>query len=82
MPRTAKPYKLVPAEVPPRRGRGAGVYAEAIAEFAASGLGSVLVEMPGRKSQALSPGLRKAAEASGADVRVITRAGSVYLRRG
>jgi hypothetical protein len=25
MPRTAKQYKLVPAEIPPRRGRGVGV---------------------------------------------------------
>jgi hypothetical protein len=29
MPRTAKQYKVVPAEIPPRRGRGGGVYAAA-----------------------------------------------------
>jgi hypothetical protein len=81
MPRTAKPYKLVPAEVPARRGRGLGIYAEAVADFAASGLPSVMVEMPGRKPQALALGLRKAAEASGVGVKVVSRAGHVYLRR-
>ena len=81
MPRTAKQFKLVPADVPPRRGRGGSVYAEVVEEFAASGLASALVEMPGRKQQALALGLRKAAEASGAAVRVVSRAGQVYLRR-
>ena len=81
MPRTAKSFKLVPAEVPSRRGRGAGIYAEAVADFVASGLSSALVEMPGRKPQALTLGLRKAAEASGAGVKVVSRAGHVYLRR-
>ncbi len=81
MPRTTKPYKLVPADVPPRRGRGLGVYAEAVADFAASGLPSALVEMPGRKPQALALGLRKAAEAAGAGVNVVSRADQVYLRR-
>jgi hypothetical protein len=81
MPRTARPYKVVPAEVPPRRGRGAGVYAEAVAEFVASGLGSALVEMPGRKTQALALGLRKAVAASGASVKVVSRDGRVYLQR-
>ena len=85
MPRTARPYKLVPAEVPPRRGRGAGVYAEAVADFVAdfvaSGLGSALVEMPGRKTQALALGLRKAVAASGASVKVVSRDGRVYLQR-
>ena len=38
MPRTEKSYKLVHAEVPSRRGRGAGIYAEAVADFVASGL--------------------------------------------
>ncbi len=82
MSRTAKPYKLVPAEVPPRRGRGSGVYAEAVADFVASGLPSVLVEMPGRKPQALALGLRKAAAASGTGIKVVSRADLVYLRRG
>ena len=81
MPRTAKPYKLVPAEVPPRRGRGLGVYAEAVADFVASRVPSALVEMPGRKPQALALGLRKAAEASGAGVKVVSRAAHVYLQR-
>ena len=81
MPRTARPYKLVPAEVPPRRGRGAGVYAEAVADFVASGLGSALVEMPGRKTQALALGLRKAVASSGASVKVVSRDGRVYLQR-
>ncbi len=81
MPRTAKPYRLVPADVPPPAGRGADVYAEAIAEFVASGLDAALIEMSGRKTQALTLGLRKAAAASGAGVKVVTRAGQVYLRR-
>jgi len=81
MAHTAKPYKLVPTEVPPRRGRGAGVYAEAVADFAAAGLEAALVEMPGRKTQALALGLRKAVEASGASVKVVSRGGLVYLQR-
>ena len=36
MAQTARPYKLVPAEVPPRRGRGAGVYAAVVADFVAT----------------------------------------------
>jgi len=81
MAHTAKPYRLVPAEVPPRRGRGAGVYAAAVADFVAAGLDAALVEMPGRKTQALALGLRKAAVASGASVKVVSRDGQVYLRR-
>jgi len=81
MAHTAKPYKLVPAEVPPRRGRGSGVYAAAVADFVAAGLGAALVEMPGRKTQALALGLRKAAEASGAAVKVVSRGDQVYLQR-
>jgi hypothetical protein len=81
MPRTAKQYTLVPAEIPPRRGRGVGVYAEAVADFVASGLGSALIEMPGRKPQSLTLGLRKAAEASGAGVKVVSRDGRAYLQR-
>ena len=77
----AKPYKLVPAEVPPRRGRGTGVYAAVVADFVAGGLGAALVEMPGRKTQALALGLRKAAEASGAGVKVVSRGDRVYLQR-
>jgi hypothetical protein len=81
MPRVAKPYKLVPADVPPRSGRRGGLYAEVIRDFAASGVESVLVDMPGRKPQALALGLRKAAEASGAAVKVVSRGGGVYLLR-
>jgi hypothetical protein len=82
MPRVAKPYKLVPADVPPRSGRRGSVYAEVIDDFATSGLESVLVDMPGRKPQALALGLRKAAEVSAAAVKVVSRGGRVYLRRG
>jgi hypothetical protein len=81
MPRTAKPYRLVPAEVPPMAGHGTNVYAEAVADFVASGMGSALIEMSGRKTQALTLGLRKAAAASGAGVKIVTRAGQVYLLR-
>ena len=44
-------------------------------------IASVLVEMPGRKAQTLALGLRKAAEASGARVKVVSRGGRVYLQR-
>ena len=81
MPRSAKEYKLVPAEVPPRRGAGGGLYAEVVADFLASDMDSALVEIPGRKPQALALGLRKAAEGRDAGVKVVSRAGQVYLRR-
>lgn len=81
MPRIAKPYKLVPAEVPSLAGRGATVYADVVADFLASDLESAMIDMPGRKSQALTLGLRKAAAASGADIKVVTRASQVFLTR-
>jgi hypothetical protein len=81
MPRSAREYKLIPAEVPPRRGAGVGLYAQVVADFVASDMDSALVEMPGRKPQALALGLRKAAEGQGAAVKVVSRAGQVYLRR-
>jgi hypothetical protein len=81
MPRSAKEYRLIPADVPARRGGGGGIYSNVIADFVASALESALVEMPGRKPQALAIGLRKAAEAQGAAVKVVSRAGQVYLRR-
>lgn len=81
MSNAAKPYTLTPAEVPPLRGPSGNVYAEAVADFVASGIESALIEMRGRKIQALTLGLRKAAAASGAGVQVVTRARQVYLRR-
>lgn len=81
MSRTAKPYRLVPADVPPLAGRGAGLYAEIVADFVASGVGSALVEVPGRKANSVNVGLRKAVAASGAGVKVVTRAGRVFLQR-
>lgn len=79
MPRSAKPYKLVPADVPSPAGRGVGIYAEIVAEFVDSGVPSVLVELPGRKPNSLNVGLRKAVTASGAAVKVKMRRGQVYL---
>ena len=81
MPRTAKPYRLVPADVPPTTGRGAGLYAEIVADFVASGVESALVEVPGRKANSLNVGLRKAAATSGAAVKVVIRSGQVYLKK-
>ncbi len=81
MPRTAKPYRLVPAEVPPLSGRRAGLYAEIVAEFVASGVESALVELSGRKANSLNVGLRKAVSTSGARVRVKVRGGQVYLQK-
>jgi len=81
MPRSPKPYRIVPAEVPAQAARGSSVYAEAIADFVESGLSSALIEMTGRKTQALTLGLRKAVAASGAEVKVVTRASQVYLVR-
>ena len=80
MARTTKPYRLVPAKVPPRSGRRSGVYAEIVAEFERGAPASVLVELPGRKPETLALGLRKAAAAHGA-VRVVTRGGLVYLEK-
>jgi hypothetical protein len=78
MPRTAKPYRLVPAEVPKQAGRRGSVYAEIVAEFVASGVESALVEMSGRKANSLNVGLRKAVTTSGVRVKVV-RSGQVYL---
>lgn len=81
MPRTAKPYRLIPAEVPPLAGRRAGLYSQIVAEFVASDMASALVELPGRKANSLNVGLRKAVAASGAGVRVRMRGGQVYLQK-
>jgi hypothetical protein len=79
MPRTAKPYRLVPMEVP--KTTRSSLYAEIVDDFVASGAGSALVELPGRKANSLNVGLRKAAAASGAKVLVKVRAGQVYLQK-
>jgi hypothetical protein len=50
-------------------------------DFIASDSASVLVEVPGRKANSLNVGLRKAVAASGAEVKVLTRAGQVYLQK-
>ena len=81
MPRTAKPYRLIPADIPPTAGRGAGLYAEIVADFVASGVDSALVEVPGRKANSLNVGLRKAAATSGAALKVVIRSGQVYLKK-
>ncbi len=81
MPRTAKPYRLVPAEVPPQTGRVGGIYADIVADFVSSGLDSALVELPGRKANSLNVGLRKAVTTSAAPVRVKVRGGQVYLQK-
>ena len=81
MSRTAKPYRLVPAEVPATTGRSGGVYADIVADFVASGLESALVELPGRKVNSLNVGLRKAVSTSKAAVRVKVRGGQVYLQK-
>jgi hypothetical protein len=81
MSRTAKSYRLVPAEVPPLAGRRAGLYAQIVADFVASDIQSALVELPGRKANSLNVGLRKAVTTSGAKVKVKMRAGQVYLQK-
>jgi hypothetical protein len=81
MPRTAKPYRLVPADVPPLTGRGAGIYAAIVADFVASDAKAALVELPGRKANSLNVGLRKAVSTSGARVKVKMRGGQVYLQK-
>lgn len=81
MPRTAKSYRLVPAEVPSLATRASSVYEQVIADFLAAGLDSALVEMPGRKTQALTLGLRKVVARTGASVKIVTRAGQVYLQK-
>jgi len=82
MPRPARHFKLIPADVPPRRSRSGGIYDEVVADFLASGVASALVEIPGRKPQTVGLGLRKAVLAAGAGVSVVSRADQVYLRRG
>jgi surfactin synthase thioesterase subunit len=81
MSRTAKPYRLVPAEVPPLAGRRAGLYVQIVADFVASDIQSALVELPGRKANSLNVGLRKAVATSGARVKVKMRGGQVYLQK-
>ena len=81
MPRTAKQYRLVPADVPAQATRAGGLYADIVAEFVASGLRSALVELPGRKANSLNVGLRKAVKASGDKVLVKMRGGQVYLQK-
>jgi hypothetical protein len=79
MPRTAKPYRLVPMEVP--KTTRSSLYLEIVDEFVASGAESAMVELPGRKANSLNVGLRKAVAASGAKVLVKVRAGQVYLQK-
>jgi hypothetical protein len=81
MPRTAKPYRLVPSEVPGQATRSGGLYSEIVSEFVASDLASALVELPGRKANSLNVGLRKAVKTSGAKVLVKMRGGQVYLQK-
>jgi hypothetical protein len=81
MPRTAKPYRLVPAEVPGQATRSGGLYADIVADFVSSGMDSALVELPGRKANSLNVGLRKAVTSSGAAVKVKVRGGQVYLQK-
>jgi hypothetical protein len=81
MSRTAKPYRLVPAEVPSQTGRAGGLYADIVADFVSSDLDSALVELPGRKANSLNVGLRKAVSTSGAAVKVKVRGGQVYLQK-
>lgn len=81
MPRTAKQYRLVPADIPTRAARAGGLYSEIVADFVTSGLESALVELPGRKANSLNVGLRKAVSTSGAAVKVKVRGGQVYLQK-
>ena len=80
MSRTAKSYKLIPADIPTIT--RAGVYAEIVADFVASDLDTALVELPGRKANSLNVGLRKAVAASGGRVKVAMRGGQIYLQKG
>jgi hypothetical protein len=79
MSRTARPYRLVPMEVP--KTTRSSLYLEIVDDFVASGAESALVELPGRKANSLNVGLRKAVTASGAQVLVKMRAGQVYLQK-
>ena len=81
MPRTAKQYRLVPEDVPPRRGGRGSVYPAVIDDFVRSGVAAARVELEGRKPDNIAAGLRKAAADHKAPVRVLSRAGQVYLER-
>ena len=79
MPRTARECRLIPSDIPPRRGAG-GVCTKVVDELTASGVASALVEMPGRKPQALYLGLGRAAETRGGGSEAVPSAGRVHLR--
>jgi hypothetical protein len=82
MPRTAKPYRLVPAEIPAQAGRGGhSLYRDIVDDFVASDLDVALVEVPGRKPNSINVGLRKAVSVSGAAVKVKMRVGRVYVQK-
>jgi hypothetical protein len=82
MPRNAKAYRLVAAEIPSQAGRGGhSLYRDIVADFVASDLETALVEVPGRKPNSLNVGLRKAVSVDGAAVKVKMRSGQVYLQK-
>ena len=57
MPRSAKAYRLVPAEIPSQAGRGGhSLYRDIVTDFVSSGLDSALVEVPGRKPNSINVG--------------------------
>jgi len=82
MPRSAKAYRLVPAEIPSQAGRGGhSLYRDIVTDFVASDLETALVEVSGRKPNSINVGLRKAVSVSGAAVKVKMRSGQVYLQK-
>jgi hypothetical protein len=81
MPRTAKQYRLVPEDIPPRRGGRGSVYPSVLEDFLKADVRSARVELEGRKPDNIAAGLRKAAADTKAPVRVLSRAGQVYLER-
>ncbi len=82
MTRSAKAYRLVPAEIPSQAGRGGhSLYRDIVTDFVASDLETALVEVPGRKPNSINVGLRKAVSVSGATVKVRMRGGQLYLQK-
>lgn len=79
-PQAKKPYRLVPADVPPR-GTRTSVYDRVVADFIAGRAKSVRVEMPGSKPPSVRISLKKAIDRSGAKIALVARGSDTYLTK-
>lgn len=77
----SRDFKLIPAEIPSRRARGASVYGGILEAFSKSAEKSVRVDVPDRKPATVALGLRQALKKSGLRVAVIQRGAEIYLKK-